>query len=268
MNQVTDFALGKLTPQESLRVLDLLDGDAEASRHLDFVSDIVRVGAEYGEEIFESRLAPAGYWGRLWFVTTRWLRSAMTSRWWIRPAFASALSIVLLMGTLEIVSHAVTSRYYQLTTIDRLALEPTTRGQVDAEYDGACRLVAQGRYTDAIRAFERFIRAYPGDDLRYLAQYSAGATYLLSAHRSIGPFFPSYDVETVIRGLGHLQRAADNSGNRRINEEAHWLRAKGFLMMDAPASAIAELRLVVRLNGPKKDDAAELLNALAAIDGE
>jgi tetratricopeptide (TPR) repeat protein len=173
-----------------------------------------------------------------------------------------------LAGILGISSRVVTSKYYPLTVIDRVALEPTTRGQVDEEYDRACGLVALGKYTEAIRAFERFIRAYPGDDLRYLAEYSAGATYLLLAHRSIGPFFPSYDVETVIRGLGHLQRAAEASGNRRIVEEAHWLRAKGFLMMDEPAGAVAELRIVESMHGSKKDDATGLLKSLVEIDGD
>ena len=119
MNQITDFALGKLTPEESLHVLEVIERDTAASRHLDLVSDLVRAGAEYGEELFESRRVPAGYWERAWLVITGRVRAVMISRWWIRPALASALGIVLLVGALEIVSHGVTSKYYPLTTIDR-----------------------------------------------------------------------------------------------------------------------------------------------------
>ncbi len=268
MNHIADFALGKLTPEESLRVLDALERDSVASRRLDLVADIVRASAAYGEEIFESRLVRAGFWNKLGHVLAGRARAALAARWWTRPAFASAGAVVLILAALAGVSHLATSRYYPLTTIERLAMEPTTRGPVEAEYAGACRLVAQGKYPEAIRAFERFIRAYPGDDLRYLAEYSAGAANLLSAHHSIGPFFPSYDVEKVVRGLGHLQRAAENSSNGRITEEAHWLRAKGFLMLAEPAAAIAELKIVMAMNSSKREDAAELLTLLQELEGE
>ena len=267
MDQITDFALGKLSPERSLQVLEEMERDPAGSRRLDVVADMVRLGTEHGDEIFQVPAATSVWSERVSRAFRRPVRSGTISYRWARPVLACMI-LLALAAILEISSEFSTSRYYALTTIDRLALEQNTRGQGGPEYAAGCGLVSRGKYTDAIRTFERFLRAYPENDLRYVAEYSLGATYLLAAHRSVGPFFPSYDVMFVVRGLGHLQQAAGGARNRRVVEEAHWLRAKGFLMLSDRADALAELDRVIAMGGPKTEEAKRLSAALAGIEGD
>ena len=80
--------------------------------------------------------------------------------------------------------------------------------------------------------------------------------------------FPSFEDGSVIRGLENLELAIQKSSNPRTIEDSHWFRAKGYLMLDKPERALAELLIVQSLNGLRKEQASRLILEIKDIQKE
>ncbi len=264
MSSIRDLALGKLSPEESLKVLEELERNPEASEELDVVADLMNFVALQGEDFFE-REQDAVFMGessakRIVWKIEEFLRPK-------RLAYPIAASVVLfvLMSVLVVASALTTSRYFPLTKIDRLEFESRVRGPGLQDFAMAYQSFSERRYDETIRLLERFIRAFPQSELVDYAHYSAGATYLVSSKQSFLSLFPSFDHERVTRGLEHLELAIQKSSNPRTIEDSHWLRAKGYLMLDKSDVAIAELQMVESLNRLKRDQASRLVSEIQEI---
>jgi hypothetical protein len=61
---------------------------------------------------------------------------------------------------------------------------------------------------------------------------------------------------------------AQSSSNGRLLEDAHWLLAKGELMLSDLQSANDELRIVVRMNGSRRDEAADMIETLQTVHND
>jgi hypothetical protein len=75
--------------------------------------------------------------------------------------------------------------------------------------------------------------------------YSAGAICLKSARSTILTFLPAYNEEQVMKGLAHLRHASLTAPSQDLRDQSRFLRAKGFLMLQQDAEAIAELDSVI-----------------------
>ncbi|MFQ5797915.1 MAG: tol-pal system YbgF family protein [Bacteroidota bacterium] len=264
-SSIRDLALGKLSPEESLKVLEKLERNPEASEELDVVADLMNFVAIQGEGLFE-REQDAVFVGESSAKRIVWKVEELLRPKKLAYPIAALVVLFVLMSVLVVASALTTSRYYSLTKIDRLEFESRVRGPGLQDFAMAYQSFSESRYDEAIRLLERFIRAFPQSELVDYAHYSAGATYLVSSEQSFLSLFPSFDHERVTRGLEHLELAIQKSSNPRTIEDSRLLRARGYLMLDKSKKAIAELRIVESLNGLKREQASRLISELQEIE--
>jgi hypothetical protein len=62
-----------------------------------------------------------------------------------------------------------------------------------------------------------------------------------------------------------LDVAIATTSNRRLLEESRYLVAKGFLMLNRPAEAIAQLDTLRSLNGPRSEEAMQMIERIHAL---
>jgi tetratricopeptide (TPR) repeat protein len=263
---IVDFATGKLSPEESLKVLEYVERNPDASKDLDVASGLLNVVALQGKEVFESADERVVRKSALREFIDRF-EDAFRSRA-IRYGVLGFAALFIAVIGLVVASRMMTSRYYDLTGIDGLTFEDVVRSPEEVDFARAQQLFAEQRYDETIDDLERFLRAFPHSELADYAHYAIGAVNLLASRRSIAWLFPSFEEQRVMQGLAHLEISARTSPNRRIVEESHWLRAKGFLMLDRPAEALAELTRVELLGGARKKDADQLIAAINRIPKE
>ncbi len=257
-SQISDFALGRLSPEESLKVLDAIENDPKASEQLDLIAGLINAAESQGAEMF-GREAVARRAGWRWQNPLKDLGSFLPAR---KPAVASVLAgacIVLFLGV-NLLSRLTAPEYYSAAKVDGAEYVSGVRGA--DEFAAAHALIARGETDEATSVLERYMRAFPLAQHIDYAHYLAGAAYLVSAHHSVLTLFPSFDRDRAYTAIRHLEAAAEHSGNLRIQEESHWLLAKAWLMLERPDAGLAELRQVLSMNGPRKTAALELSTEL------
>ncbi|MGB5875262.1 MAG: hypothetical protein WBH56_16200 [Bacteroidota bacterium] len=259
--KLSDLALGHLTPEESLRLLDRIEVDPNASEELDLHIEMVNFAEARGNEIFGARPDRAGGDGIFSGVRESapvWVQS-------FRPAYVLRAAVVLLFPVLLLLGAdwMLTDPYAELARVERPEFRVMVRGGDQEDIDLAYRLLDAGQHEGSLRLLERFVRAFPESEILDYVHYSAGAVYLMTAQRSFLSLFLSYDRERTAAGLDHLRHAIDHSSNMRLIEESHWLRAKGYLMLHFPEEAREELQLVIGLDGGRKNDATRLFHEVS-----
>jgi tetratricopeptide (TPR) repeat protein len=258
---LSDLALGKLSPEESLRLMEELEHDPEGSEELDFHVDLINFVAEHGAEVFDrAAIAPEACTHRP-SALPKGTAAVLRGRQIVFRVAALAFLCVT-VGCLALVSHLTKSKYYELAIVDETTYDMHVRAAQHDDVRAAQDLFVSGRYEESIRLLERFIRAYPESDLLVYIHRNVGAMYLYSAPRSILSLFPHYDRTAVLKGLGHIDASLDPSATGRQNEESYWLQAKGLLMLDRSAEAMQILERIKELNGRRGDQAEVLMKSI------
>lgn len=248
---LADFVKGKLSPEESLKLLDEIERDPTLSARLETANLLANLAETYGPDILASREEPRGW------ISEYMLSRALGKR--VRyAALALAVCLFLVVGLFAL-RWTYPFRYTSLASIERVEIESNTRGDEENEFNLARQLSDDGKIDDAIDVLERFTRAYPRDEALDYAHLSAGALYLFSARRDVMSFITTFDKERVSKGLEHLLLAERTSPRTRLVEKARVLRAKGFLMLSEPDSASSELRYTISMHGESEREAKDLL---------
>jgi len=261
---IIDMAHGRLTPGESLRLFDEIENDPTASAELDLVADLMNVAAETNGNVFRERdRARAPLWKRLaWRI-----REKCDERPVLYPV--GSLAVAMLALAMILGANALWSnKYEELLGIDRTAFEWSVRGEGDEDVSTAYHYFTNGEYTQALESLQRYLRIHPDGELTAYVHYSTGSICLLSAKRNVLSLFTKYDPESVNTGLDHLGKATAQSNNPRLVEESLFLRAKGFLMLGREEDAIAELRRLHTLKGPKTNEARQVIERINALNGK
>ena len=267
MSSISDLALGILSPEESLKILEEVEKNPQASMELELATDLLNFVALEGKELFERKQATV-YARRSAVKSIVWkINDLLGARRFAYP-LAALVVLMILIGGLALTSFLTTSEYYPLTVIQRLDFESRVCGPGLQDFDMAYEAFSRGQYDETVRLLERFIRAFPESELVDYAHYSVGATYLVSSRKSFMTLFPSFEDGSVIRGLENLELAIQKSSNPRTIEDSHWIRAKGYLMLDNPERALAELLIVQSLNGLRKEQASRLILDIKDIQKE
>jgi hypothetical protein len=175
------------------------------------------------------------------------------------------IGVLALIGGVRFVSTTVGSRFFALASVETSDFDSRVRGPGQNDITYASQLFTEGKIDESIQVLERYIRAYPQSEFIDYVHYAAGAVYLSGARRSILSLFPRYSKGQVDRGLVHLDAAIAGSSNPRIVEESLWLHAKGELMRDRPTNAAEDLGQIVKLGGPRQEDAARLLSQIQGL---
>jgi hypothetical protein len=256
---ISDLALGKVAPEEALRMLTAIENDPEASKELDMQVELLNLVSTEGKEVFEPESAPrpSGAF-RLW---SNRLAFRLPSRKWLVPAGALAAAVVLWLG-LAAISSWTRPPDDRLAQIGEEDLEFRTRGNIRDGLAEVPALISERRFDDVVRISERFTRAYPKSDLNGFAHYSAGLAYLASARRSTLGLFPTFDEGRVERALAHLTPVLADTLHTGLTEDAMWLQAKGYLMLRDPESARGTLSRLVAMNGRRAKEALEMLQRM------
>jgi hypothetical protein len=259
---IGDFALGKLSPEESLKVLDAIENDPEASARFELITGLINVAESRGAEIFERGTVVGPELSRRGNLAAG-LWSLLAGRKLVLVAALAGLCLGVIVVA-SLVSSLTLPKYYAYATVDGAEYVSGVRG-LD-EFAAAHTLIARGETDEATTILERYMRAFPqGEHVDY-AHYLAGAAYLVSAHHSILTLFPSFDHDRAFAAIRHLEAAAGHSTNPRVKEESHWLLAKAWLMLGRSDEGIVELQNVLSLDGPRKTPASTLLKELQKAD--
>ena len=258
---IIDFAKGRLTPAESLGLLESIEKDPRASKELDLVVDLMNEAADPQTHLFAG--SPSN---RRPFVirTFRSLIDGFRNHPFLYPAgaFGSLAGAVVILIAINFLS---VNKYDELTSIDRTAFAWNARGTDNSDISGAYISFTNGHYDKSIALLERYLRQDPEGDLAPFVQYTVGAVCLIDSRQKYLALFPAHNNERIAEALQHLSRALVQTSNRRLLEESRLLRAKGLLMLHRPLEAIAELDTARSLSGPRSEEAMQMIERIHAL---
>ena len=253
-SQLSDFVLGKLSPEESLRVLDELERDPEASETVDYYASLLAYARGEGRAVFEERVngrAPRSFAG------VRRAVQVTSKRRWIFAA-AAVLVLGVSVGLLirgKSILWGDDAKYAVLGDVDfRVGI----RAEADDNLMTAMSLFHEGEYDRSIRVLERLLKGEPAHPFPDYVNYSLGVVHLAAAEGGGSGSIRVFDRPHVRQGLESLRRAAMLTASPRLVEEAYWLMAKGHLMVGEREEGMRFLQKVTELDGKRAGDARRL----------
>ncbi len=256
---LSDFVLGKLPPEESLKMLDEIERDPHASKEVDTLAGLATLGAA-GDRVFtESRM---GLGDRLAAMLKKF-RDVLVHR---RVILAGSFGLLILAAAVFLADRIVRNPYDNLARVHPDDLVSLVRGPMEDDFTKAYGRIADGNYDDALRTFERFLRAYPRSPLAGYAHYSAGMVCLLSARHTTLGLAPRYNPERVSQALLHLRAAGDGGALPGLVEESHFQSAKAYLMLGRTEDAMNELQAVLATRGQLYSDAVTMMSKIVALE--
>ena len=226
------FARGKLSRDESERVLTAVEADEVLSRELEEVLQLIRATEGLENEKRDAH-------GRLTIGEPV-----------LKYVLRISAVVVVLLGASVLVSQLTKGRYHDLARVDNVDFGVRWRGEAEEQIEWARREFVGGNKDAAIRELERIVQMQPAGESMSVVHLMVGQMLLATAERSTFGLFPRYDRERVARAMDHLGLAAQSTNNRVV-EEAHWLRMKGYLMLDKREDAKMEGDEVKRMGGDR-----------------
>lgn len=253
-SQLSDFVLGKLSPEESLRVLDELERDPEASKTVDYYTSLLAYAKGEGRSVFEERVN--GRQGGSFAGVRRAARLVSRRRWVF--AAAAILALGVFMGLLMRGKSLLWGDDARYAVLSEVEFGVGIRTEADDNLSVAINLFHAGEYDRSIRVLERLNKGEQLHPFPDFVNYSLGVVHLVAAEGSVSGPIKVFDREHVRQGLWSLNRAAIMTANPRLAEEAYWLMAKGHLMVGERAEGIRFLQKVVELGGQRGGEARRL----------
>jgi hypothetical protein len=250
-----------LTPEESLGLLESIEKDPRSSRELDLVVDLMNEAADPQSKVF---MAPAFHHKPFPIRTMRHFIEGLRRHPFLFPvgAFGSLAVALVIIISVNLIS---ANKLDELTGIDRTAFSWNARGTDDSDITGAYLSFTNGDYSKSLTLLDRYLRMEPRGDLAPYVHYTAGAVSLIASKTNYFNMFQTHNGTRVAEALQHLSLAISQTTNRRLLEESRFLRAKGYLMLHKPVEAIAELDSVRFLNGPRSEEAMQMIERIHAL---
>jgi len=250
-DDLVDFALGKLSPEESLRVLDAVEADPGLSAQLEEIAVVVQGIDRDGEELFGRGRGDRG----------RGSGAVVRDSGW-RYVIRAAALFAMVIGLSVVISALTAGRYDDLTALGRIELDVRFRGSDAEDLVRARALHGEGDVDEALVQLDRFLRMNPEGESADFARVLAGSIRVGGAESSVLGLFRRFDEGRIMLGLRDLLLVVSRSENPRLVEEACWVVAKGYLMLDRPGDAAEHLRRVVAGGGLRVRDAEGLLEEI------
>jgi hypothetical protein len=215
------FASGRLSGEDSLRVLSSIEKDPRLSAELEEILLLMRATEEKGTDAHRD--------GRRKFSSEPYI------------SYTLRIAAVVIVGFLSVVaaSEVTKDRYCDIANVNTADLSLTWRGDSDPEIESARVQFIRGDREASLKSLEQFVRYHPADESASVVHYLIGAILLESSRRDLLGLFPGYDTARVHQALVHLAEAT-RSGNPRLVEEAHVLRIKALLMLRRPEEAVRD----------------------------
>jgi hypothetical protein len=244
---LVDLALGKLTPEQSLEVIDKLEQDPFKSSELELIINIL-ASAEALPAIEDSRNNPK----RGYPSGVRERRSDFTL------AMRSAAAIVLLLGSVFLSGEFSEAPYASLIRVCAEDMDVRTRGESAEIVEIAYALVLEGDNVRATELVNWCLNAFPEGEESAQAHLLKGGMLLMASKRSVLGFFSHYDTVLAARGLSELHLAFGQTNQRRLKECALWLGVKGNLMVGNKSAALNQIETLELIGGTRQADARRM----------
>jgi len=255
-DDLVDFALGKLSPEESLRVLDAVEADPGLSAQLEEIAVVVRGIDRDGEELFGD--------GRT--DQRRFPGSVVRDSGW-RYVIRAAAVLVIVIGVSVVISALTEGPYADLAALGRIELDMRFRG-IDAEDLVQARAAhGEGDVDAALVHLDRFLRMHPEGEDADVARVLAGSIRIGGAESSVFGLFRRFDEGQILLGMRDLLMVEARAENPRLVEEACWIVSKGYLMLGRPENATDHLRSIIKGGGLRVRGAEELLEEVIRRGG-
>ena len=259
-SRITDLVLGKLPPEEALKVLDEVERNPEASREVELAVQMLNFARGEGAEEFASQEAAATAKVKLrrrwWDVVPGWIRAP-------RLVYAmAAVSVVVVLG--------IVTRYFVVPrdVIPDAGGEwiewATVRFPESVDLLTAQETFRDGGNLAAYDKLTRYLRVHPDDPLRGEVRYNAALLCFDLGREEVAGILVSYDTVWISRGLGILDMVVEDTSSVALVEGARILRAMGLIAVGRGAEAEADLRIVSDLRGPHEAEARKLLQKIGS----
>jgi hypothetical protein len=137
--------------------------------------------------------------------------------------------------------------------------------RVEGVFQKSLNALTNEEYETAIGYLREDIIEHSQDSTIYYSRYFLGIAYLKSSENNILGTFTSYDHIRVGEGIQNLLLAIQqNTGktDERLNIDAHYYIAKGYLAIDEIELGIEHLQIVIDLRGRYYSDAVKILKAI------
>jgi hypothetical protein len=248
---LVEFALGRLSPAESLRILDRVSADDELSADLDLVLLMLNEGEREGL-LHRRTYGPSGDRGsRL----REWSTFSLT-------VLRTAAMLFMVLGVGLILREVTKPDYADLAAVGSSDLDFRMRGRAEDVLGLARAMVMKGEYDDGLRMAEWYLSVYPDGNERSEAHVLKGALLLVQARKSKVGVFLSFDASLVDAAWTELQSARLARDFVRTREHVAWFEAKALLMKGNVQQARALFESVALMGGVRNDDAKRLLLTL------
>ena len=260
IGKIVDFAAGRLSREESLALLEVIEHDRQASQDLELIASLMDVVEKDGEELFEGEILDhPRVLSRL-----RSFASNLLQRLRAHPVLSGAAAFAVVFAAVMLML-PMSSPYGSIASVRDFDFGASVRGVELEEFAVAFELYRQGRFDESARQFERYLRAFPRSEMSEYAHYAAGAAYLQWSEWRLGSVYIGYDRGRVQEGMKHLDEVVQTSRNLRLLEDVHWLRMKGYLMISDPQAALEESDTIVRMGRNRREAAEEMIRVLHSL---
>ena len=263
-NDLVDLAMGRLSPEDSLKAFEELERTHDVSKDLDVIVDLIHLASDPRENVFSSSDRLRSPW---WRFVALWIRERSAIHPILYPSGIVA-GFLIALALLLAIFIPKGNRYEELLGIDRTVFEWNIRGVGDRDVAIGYHFFTEGEYSKCILHLERYIRTHAVSEIGGYIHYSLGSVYLLSSRKSNLPHMTTYDGARIRSGLAELEISGLQTSSPRLREESRFLRSKGYLMLELADSAIAELDSVFVMNGVRKSEASQMIDRIRSLDSK
>lgn len=248
---LVEFALGKLSPEESLRILDAVGKDPELSGDLEHILLMLNEGEREGLLQHQNY----GNGGESGPRLREWSRFG-------RQAIRTAAVLCMIVGAGSITREISKPPHCAIATVGDSDLEFRTRSGSEDVLSAARGLLLDGTPDDALRLTEWYLAVYPEGSARSEAHLLRATAFLIEAKRTRVGVFVSFDSGLVEQAWSELQKAKTDGSSAGIAEHIVWFEAKALLMKENLPEARSRLQRVVALGGVRSRKAADMLDRI------
>jgi hypothetical protein len=251
---LVDLAHGRIPPDESGRLLDIIAADEELSKELEIVILLVNEGARRrgGQKVAYPRGNPTS--GRI-----REARSLSLT--FLRVA----AMILVFLGAGWFADDASSPRFANLAQVSPADLHVRMRAGDAGIVNGSRLFLYEGDWQECVRRVDWYLAVYPGGEELATASMLKGAAYLMGARSQILGFHVRYDAVLVDSAMSAFQLARSRVTSSEMRDDIDWFEAKAMLMKGDPAAAGIRLRRIIGGTGARMDDARKLLEQLPVV---
>src|SRR5512140_971921 len=156
IDRIIDFAAGRLSREEALALFDQIERDEQASKDLEMITATMDLLDKEGDSLSAQRVArPPAVSSQI-----RALISSLFAKFRAHPVLSGVAGFTFVFAALMIMIPP-SSPYGTLASLHDVDFGATVRGVESEDFEAACGLYREGKYEEAIKLFERYIRAFP-----------------------------------------------------------------------------------------------------------